>query len=118
MHKPGHSVAVASWILGRAVEVFRTHDAGVVDHDVKRGKIARHLRRNCADAFRVLDIQDDCLQSRIRGGRFFKRFAPAAGNDNLIACLDKRFRQSASDTRRAARHKDSVASDVHLFCVS
>jgi hypothetical protein len=51
----------------------------------------------------------------IRRGRFLERFAPTAGDHYLIACLEKRFRQSASDTRAPASNEDGVAIDVHVF---
>src|SRR5271165_2186520 len=102
-------------VLGRSLQVFWTHNAGVVDNDVERGKFACHLRRHGTDALGVLDVEQDGLHPRIRGGRFFERFAPTAGDHYLIVCLKKRFRQSTSDTRAAASNEDGVAIDVHVF---
>src|SRR5271157_994830 len=102
-------------VLGRSLQVFWTHNAGVVDNDVERGKFACHLRRHGTDALGVLDVEQDGLHPRIRGGRFLERFAPTAGDHYLIVCLKKRFRQSASYTRAAASNEDGVAIDVHVF---
>ena len=79
-------------------EVFRAHDACVVDDDVERGVVLRQLRGSFADVGGVFDVELDGADARIGGGGLVEDLLAAAGDDDFVAELVEGFCEAAADS--------------------
>lgn len=65
-------------------QVFRAHDAGIVDEDIQRGKLGDGLSGKVTDSSRILDIEQERLHAGVGGGGLVERVLPPAGNDDWL----------------------------------
>jgi hypothetical protein len=97
-------------------ELFRAHDAGVVDEHVEGGEIGCCLGGKGADGGGVFDVEVERLHAGVGGSGRVERLPAASGDDDLVAEGVKRFSQSAANAGAAAGDEDGVAGGIHGVC--
>ena len=95
-------------------EVFRTHDAGVVNDDIEGGEVGDEFLGEGADAGSVFNVECCGGHAGIGGDGVVENLLAAAGDDDLVAEIVKGLCQSAADAGAAASDEDSVAGGLHV----
>jgi hypothetical protein len=99
--------------IGAGEEVFRAHDAGVVDDDVERREVGGEFLSECLDGGGIFDVESGRGDAGVGLGGLVEDLLTTAGDDDFIAELVECLCEAAADAGAAAGDEDGVATGFH-----
>jgi hypothetical protein len=100
-------------LFGLGEDVFRAHDAGVVDDDVEGGEVGGELCSKGANLGGVFNIEDCGAHAGVGCDGVVENLLSAAGDDDFVAKFVEGLGEAAADTGTAAGDEDGIAGDIH-----